>query len=56
MKAVEATTSLKNPQQDFKASNGEAVRFMYHTVVTILIFWLQTSPVQILGCNLYITV
>jgi hypothetical protein len=29
MKALEITTSLKIPRQDFKASNGWAVRFMH---------------------------
>jgi hypothetical protein len=28
MKTLEITTSVKIPQQDFKASNGWAVRFM----------------------------
>jgi hypothetical protein len=30
MKALEIATSLKIPRQDFKASNGWAVRFMRH--------------------------
>jgi transposase-like protein len=30
IKALEITTSLKIPRQDFKASNGWAVRFMHH--------------------------